>query len=347
MKQFYLLFILLPTFCFCQKKKNINLISEDSVINKWTRASINIETRLSYRKFLAPYEKQEFEGIISRDSLWKIEDSLKFIGRRTGTMIFLEDKGKHFLLTAKHVVIDTSSTRENASYRNYMLIENFTSYKFTNDPIVGDQFGNIYSFNHNFISFIIYDGDIRFRNFHFTDDSDDLAIVYLDSSIIGQQIIDGLYERGYRPIHISDIDTICKIKKNDEIYAIGYPQESIVANQNLPRAIFNWSSNLISLPVISKGKTIVSEDKKHTFEANIFTYFGNSGGPIVRNNKLIGIVSGFYLDTFNIYNTGRLLSGYIKYRPKFVKSSLLMSLYKDMQVRGMLLPGEERYKFNR
>ena len=82
--------------------------------------------------------------------------------------------------------------------------------------------------------------------------------------------------------------------------ALGFPIESLVAQKSIPKALYNWSSVNIAIPLVTKGVISNTGNHSKTFEGNIFVYHGNSGGPIISNNKLIGIISRMELDKKSI-----------------------------------------------
>jgi S1-C subfamily serine protease len=54
----------------------------------------------------------------------------------------------------------------------------------------------------------------------------------------------------------------------------------------------SWSSSHVSLPVASYGRVSMVHPELSFFWADMSIYPGNSGGPVVEADKLVGIVSG-------------------------------------------------------
>lgn len=101
---FALTFLLLPVFGFNQITKKNN--HQDLLIDKWTKAVINIE---AYPNFTAQYDSIRTSttmNTMERYKAYKRLDDLKLQSKWSGTAIFLEDSGIYFLLTARHVIAD-------------------------------------------------------------------------------------------------------------------------------------------------------------------------------------------------------------------------------------------------
>jgi len=104
--------------------------------------------------------------------------------------------------------------------------------------------------------------------------------------------LDDLENSGYKSIRI-DSTWIYSLNEGDPIFSIGYSiTTSILGKLNLSSAIHNWSSQYVSLPTISFGNIAMNNSLLHFFWGDLSIYPGNSGGPVIKNNKLIGIISG-------------------------------------------------------
>ena len=76
------------------------------------------------------------------------------------------------------------------------------------------------------------------------------------------------------------------------MFTVGFPG-SVATIGELGRspAAYNWSSNHFSQPTCSFGRVAVFHEHLDWFWADISIYPGNSGGPMIVNDKLVGIVS--------------------------------------------------------
>jgi S1-C subfamily serine protease len=57
------------------------------------------------------------------------------------------------------------------------------------------------------------------------------------------------------------------------------------------RSEAHWSSSVVSLPVWSFGRVAMLHQDLPFFWADMSIYPGNSGGPVIENGKLCGVVS--------------------------------------------------------
>jgi hypothetical protein len=114
--------------------------------------------------------------------------------------------------------------------------------------------------------------------------------------------------------------------------SFGFPADFFqVGKKNLPPAVYNWQSDILSLPVVSEGTISDEMPTNSWFSGNIFVYHGNSGGPIVSNNKLIGLVSRGVPELKQVSTpTG---SYYINRHILFTKSSLILPLLLKLEER--------------
>lgn len=167
----------------------------------------------------------------------------------------------------------------------------------------------------------------------FSSPNEDIGIIALDDiPLMGRQFVAMLYDKGYRPISLSNIDSNCVIRKNKEILAIGFPSELSELKQyrkNIDSSIYHWQSPYITIPVISKG--LVKDYFKDSvyFTGNIFSYHGNSGGPIISNNKLVGINIAYGGSFKHIKNSQ--LNYYRDETAYFSKSSNILPLLRKLE----------------
>lgn len=270
-------------------------------LNKWLLATINIEAR---------------------------SDS----SAGSGTAIYLKHNDEYYLLTARHVVEDThptiysrriipNSTR-NTIAKKILIVENLN--QLGTNKIEYDQFGNVYETgDENIVIMGLGTGIVD--KFIFSSKDIDLAIINL--SLEYQDVINTLNKRGYIPITINDIDTSGFTLDGEDVFAIGFPTESTVARYE-PSPISNWRSEAVSLPIVSMGKTKISN---HTnfLEASIFVYHGYSGGPLIRNNKLVGVVHGGPYEEKKIDSPK--LPRYLLHHILFVKAKFIPNLLNEIE----------------
>jgi hypothetical protein len=293
MKRYLLLIpvVFIVVFYFNGKKPPLNPIQDQAVISKWTKAVINLEFRTVLGNETDQIEKLhdwKKKYNIGFKNYSRALDSINNIGIvGSGTAIYIKIGSNRCLLTARHVLHDDLSPDSNAICSKFFLTPN------------GSELKKLYSTRGDVMP------DPRAvlmlpRSYIFSSIRDDLGAIIFDHMDAGFAAY--LDSQGYKPITLADIDTSWDCNVGDDIMAIGFPDFSIVQDRGLNESGRNWGSNNVSLPVITSGKISSIEPDNIDFSGNIFTFHGNSGGPIIRNNKLIGIVSGFTRTEYSIGN---------------------------------------------
>jgi hypothetical protein len=326
MKAYYCLLLLLPQFSFSQQKFGNNNI--DSVVNKWTRSIVNIEC--------------QYWAIDMRDSIMKligqpgqndstVADKLQDIDlvfRSAGTAIFLKEKGEYFLLSNRHMLIDPTDGKQHLPMAIYLTESTGTIHDRKNERI--DNSGNIFINAKEGITFMRF-MPFGETNFGFSDPNQDLGILNISVGLRAS-FLEALLKHGYQPITLADIDTSWRVKIGDPVIAIGYPQESRILNKALyfPKRILQYEASFITRPIITKGVvSALKASNPNFFECEIFTYHGMSGGPILKNGKLIGIVQGFIPEELKLRDSINSSAMYM--HPTFVKASLIIPLLRAVQ----------------
>lgn len=268
-------------------------------IEIWKKSVIHIECAtdsVSYQEKVATEEllRSQFEsGVITEEeymiSLSQVHSKGSKDIRYQGTAIFLEHNSRRYLLTARHVIEDTIGTKhrieEMKKWGRSSLEDRAFNIIFRVPRL--DEVQKALDFN---ILAGLNSGIISMRPFSFSKPELDLAIISLDNHY--SEFADQLIEDGYLPILLEDINSDEVIHEGEEIYSIGFPGiTSVLGERNISIAENNWSSASISLPVYSFGKVAMQHEKLDYFWGDITIYPGNSGGPVISNGKLIGIVS--------------------------------------------------------
>lgn len=279
------------------------------MIERWKKAVVHLEcatdsVHFSDRnKLIGDLKIQLSENKISQK---EFAEQISFSSRDIrfqGTAIFFKDKNKHYLITARHVLWDELSAKReldkelktlqtsSPSYQNEL--ENCTQRAL--DKIFGIIFrvpsldevlngGKAKAFLMNLGAGAPYTTPYVFSNQHF-----DLAMISLDQR--NSEFTKELLDNGYEPISLNDISDEPS-KEGCEIMAVGFPgATSLIGQQELHPANKSWASNSYSLPVFSFGRVSLLHQNLNFFWADMSIYPGNSGGPIIENNKLVGIVS--------------------------------------------------------
>ena len=118
----------------------------------------------------------------------------------------------------------------------------------------------------------------------------DLAVVSLNFRH-DEDFADDLEASGYEPIDLSEI-VDGPSGEAAEIFSVGYPDSvAVLAEVPTSMALRFWSSSAVSLPVFSFGRVAMLHEELTFLWGDVTIYPGNSGGPVVEDGKLVGIVS--------------------------------------------------------
>jgi len=121
----------------------------------------------------------------------------------------------------------------------------------------------------------------------FSEPKFDIAVISLDRRMTTGFLRD-LESNGYQPIVIDSIWNK-SIKEGDDLVCIGYPITSRIYRL---KGNLDWSASTVSLPTFSFGKIAMTDSRLPFFWGDVSTYPGDSGGPVIRQDTLVGIMSG-------------------------------------------------------
>lgn len=327
----YPLFIVIFSISFivhAQKNKK-----EKQIINKWTKATLNVLCYpKSSRDYLLLLDSDLKVGRI--DSIQHHNEVRQIITSASrGTAIWFTYKKYNFLLSARHVIEDTSLGQGNC-YNEIHIVENDTTHSIN---YLKNAFLNP---NRTVIVEVGTPSNIV-QVFHpiykLSSVEDDIAIVNLDSSYHSYGLFNFLRKSSYKPVEIEDIDTLFQVKNRESVIAIGYPNESITKiknEQELPNKYALLTSPFFTIPWVTRGTVFDILKENNSFEIDIFTYHGFSGGPIInKKGKLIGITHGY-----NPKKGISIESNYYEFHGEFKKSVLIMPLLHDVLKQVQSLP---------
>jgi hypothetical protein len=249
---------------------------------------------------LSVYEKrrQEIEypaGGIGRDEAEARPDeaSAQNEVRKQGTGLFVASEGRRYLLTARHVVTDEAAAR--TAVRR--LARN------TGAGILNWVFPYVYRVptldeahegRASVIDLVNVGSSAGSPSGHITYSSPeiDLAVFSLDHRAKSPQrrFADELEAIGHRPIGI-DAVADGPSQEGSEIFAVGYPDEIATYWQGETPKRPSRGSDWASAPVFSFGHVAMVSARLEYFWADISIYPGNSGGPVVEGDRLVGVVT--------------------------------------------------------
>lgn len=278
------------------------------MLEKWKRAVIHLECAADSKSVydfinnIDDNKNAKYKGDIIED---KFEETNIYTYRDIryhGTALFMLHAGRRYLLTARHVVHDEISAKQelerwkmrpwqsahldNSEYLDY--IYNNTIHKIifkvpSIDEVILEKRGRAFLMN-------LGAGTMRTAPYTFSDPELDLAVISLDQR--DSQFADDLEAFGYSPLRSEDIAHGPDVEGQD-LFTIGFPSPTALVDEiSLHPSLALWSSRFVSAPVFAFGKVSMCHEALPFFWADLSVFPGNSGGPVVSNDRLIGIVSG-------------------------------------------------------
>jgi len=125
--------------------------------------------------------------------------------------------------------------------------------------------------------------------FTFSEPTVDLATVSLDAR--DHQFTEELLARGYVPVMLEDIGD-GPSKEGCEVFTVGYPlATATLGSLNLSPSVLQWSSAFFSVPTFAFGRVSMLHEALDYFWCDMSVYPGNSGGPVIEGDRLVGVVS--------------------------------------------------------
>lgn len=269
------------------------------VLKRWKQSVIHLEGVVDSKTVEEKIKEAKNKSFEEQSNIWS--SNLNDI-RYRGTAIFMENEGKYYLLTARHVVFDELSAKRNFK-EEVERLNRFRSAAISDEDIKRAELGALNTIYKKIFRVKSFDelsnNKVEIDNFlfllweneyTFSIPDLDLAIISLNSSK-NRRLADELIKLGYKPISMSDIEDQPS-EEGSDVFTVGYPEATAVLGQlNNNKAVTNWSSDSISIPTFVFGKVSMLNDKIAFFLTDLSVYPGNSGGPVIENGKLVGIVS--------------------------------------------------------
>jgi hypothetical protein len=282
-------------------------------MEKWKKAVVHLECATDSEQFQD--QRKRIDNLFQklRDGDISKEDFLDQISGKTrdirfhGSAIFLKHNKRRYLITARHVLWDEYSAKVKYQEEPFQTIGNAGQL----EPVLQDYFTHmindtIFNIIFRVPSFdeILQDSFNRDQSFlmnlgagtsftvpySFSKPEIDLAVISLDQR--DSRFADNLIRIGKEPITCDDIGEEPS-GESAEVFAVGYPSSTALLGYiNQHADLAHWSSSYFSLPTFSFGRVSMIHDELPFFWADMSIYPGNSGGPIIEGDKLVGIVSG-------------------------------------------------------
>ena len=142
--------------------------------------------------------------------------------------------------------------------------------------------------------------------------------------MFGQRLADTFISLGRSPVSFQDIIDEPS-SEGAEVFTVGFLGAiSKIGKRKLSPASIEWESDLVSMPTFSFGRISMLHPELDYFWCDMSVYPGNSGGPVIENGKLVGIVSMQPI----ISDTGRIPFACV-IKAKYIKDLLKIQIQKD------------------
>ncbi len=280
------------------------------MLDKWKRAVIHLECATDSEHFYEHIKRVDQQRALLEQGKISHEQFVDELSQRSrdirfhGTALFLAHGGRRYLLTARHVVWDERSAKrelEEEAQRARSWPENM-SQQLVQSAVERAQ-NKIFNIIFRVPSIDEVISKKRDREFlmnlgagasftvpyTFSNPELDLALISLDQR--DSRFADELQNLGFMPIPSDDIAD-GPDSEGQDVFTVGFPSSTALIGQvSLDPASAHWSSSHFSAPVSSFGKVSMLHDALPFFWADISIFPGNSGGPLIADNRLVGVVS--------------------------------------------------------
>ncbi len=283
------------------------------MLDKWKKAVVHLECATDSEHIYDRIRRidelrvQLDQGKIAPEQFGKEMSERSRDIRCHGTSLFLVHAGRRYLLTARHVVWDKISAKRETKEE----VQRISSWPANMQAHLvqsvaeraQDKIFNIIFRVPSLDEIIANSGSISQREFlmnlgagasftvpyTFSSPEVDLALISLDQR--DSRFADQLLKLGYEPVSSDDIAD-GPSNEGSEVFTVGFPNSTALIGQiSQHPASAHWSSSYFSLPVFAFGKVSMLHDVLDFYWTDISIFPGNSGGPVVENGKLVGVIS--------------------------------------------------------
>ena len=280
--------------------------------DKWKKAVIHLECATDSEHFYDRIKRiNELRARLDCVEISQDEFGQEISGRSRdlryhGTALFISHNEKRYLLTARHVLFDELSARREleeemrqakswpehsrayiASSANERAKNNIFNIIFRVPSL--DESVSADTSGHREFLMNLGAGASFTVPYTFSRPDLDLALISLDQR--DERFAEEIIRLGYTPIP-SELILEGPSAEGADIFTVGFPSATALLGQvSQDPASAHWSSSHFSLPVFSWGKVSMLHDQLPFYWCDMSIYPGNSGGPVIENGKLVGVVS--------------------------------------------------------
>lgn len=321
------------------------------MLERWKRAVIHLECATDSEHFYDRIKRiDQQRALLDQGKITQDKFTEEIVGqsrdiRFHGTALLLLHAGRRYLLTARHVVWDERSAKrelEEEAQRALSWPDHMRPHIL--QSAVERAQNNIFSIIFRVPSLDEVLANRQKREFlmnlgagasftvpyTFSAPELDLALISLDQRDTG--FADELLALGFAPVSSDDIADGPE-SEAQEVFTIGFPSSTALIGQlSQHPASAHWSSSHFSLPVAAFGRVSMLHSALPFFWADMSIYPGNSGGPLVANDRMVGVVSAqatLPIDGVPDLRTRIPFARIIK--TKFVRELLKVQMQKDQR----------------
>lgn len=280
--------------------------------DQWKKAVVHLESATDSEHFYDRIKKMdELREKLDRGDISQKEFGQEISGRSRnlryhGTALFISHDERRYLLTARHVLFDEHSAKRELE-EEMKRAKNWPEY--SREHIIASAneraLNNIFNivFRVPSLDEVVSGGASGHREFlmnlgagasftvpyTFSRPDLDLALISLDQR--DERFAEELIGLGYTPIP-SELISEGPSSEGAEIFTVGFPSATALLGQvSQDPASAHWSSSHLSLPVFSWGKVSMLHDQLPFYWCDMSIYPGSSGGPVIEDGTLVGVVS--------------------------------------------------------
>ena len=240
-----------------------NILAQNVSVEKWQKAVVKIESiqqryNMDQVDVLLHKQIDTLKGLSQHDKYERQGQLLTIKDTIHGTGLLIADGDKVYMVTAKHLI---KATENNGNEKE--SINDLISFKVN---VNGNVSNDVSLMN-------LSTNQLNIRPFVFSADDVDLGIISFQKPGY-KPILNYLKQIGCVPIPIQTVETSVVVSSGDQISLIGFPA---VPGQNLNNA------------KIEQGK--IDKELSNGFMVSVPVYPGNSGSPVIKGGKLIGVLS--------------------------------------------------------
>jgi len=291
----YILNTICATLLFC-----ISAFAQSPAISQWKKAVVKIE---SVQQRYSPgqvdvFLKKKLDSIghtISQHETADIRGEISGIkDTLRGTGLMIADGTKIYMVTAKHLIKATELSNGAETITDQLAIRTDATDKKTNEiPLLS-----------------LTTGLTKYKPYILSTDKEDLIIISFQKSDYKVNVA-YMKQAGVVPVPVQSIASTDD-NSTGEVFTIGFPAIS----GSKKAEVFNGK-------IASAGKSTFG------FTVDMPVYPGNSGGPVIKNNKLVGILS---YQSGIVTNIDAAMHPFIKANSATViKASYILPLLRKLQ----------------